>query len=124
MSKHHRQDPNDPIQDFVDLQEHRYDPGYWPSQWATRRRYDPFYKALQNARLSAFYRALLMMLVVLPIEQMFFEEYGATGLKGVLIFGSMVLASFVILWFLIHLAMSRSARRASSVGRSERPGHT
>ena len=114
MSRHSAKDPNEPIEDFVDMQEHRYDPGFWPSQWYKRQRYDPVYNALRKARLSAFYRTLLMMAFVLPIETMFFEEYGPTSGKGAAAYVVLGLGSFFILWWLIHLAMSRSARKASN----------
>ena len=104
-------DPNDPIQDFVDLQEHRYDPGYWPLQWARRARYDPYYKALQKARLSSFYRAVIItpFAVSLPMAILI-------NLQGVLPHAGrwavgLVAVTFVVLWFLIHKSMIRAYGR-------------
>jgi hypothetical protein len=53
-------DPNDPIQDLVDWQEHRYDPGFWASEWYKKGRFDPLTLIWKRANLSSFWRTLLI----------------------------------------------------------------
>ena len=126
MSKHHySDDPNEPIQDFIDWEEHRYDPGYWPQQWYSRGRMDPYYKAMQNAHLSSFYRALLVTPVVGVIPEFIFLR-ADTGLAHPAFWcAGTLLFLFFALWFLIHRSMvrryGREAAEAMEHGRS--PAH-
>jgi hypothetical protein len=55
-----KNEPNDPIQDLVDWQNHRYDPGFWVSEWYKKGRMDPQILMWKRAKLSSFWRALLI----------------------------------------------------------------
>ncbi|HXX34234.1 MAG TPA: hypothetical protein VEM15_07160, partial [Thermodesulfobacteriota bacterium] len=62
MTKQHDTDtdPNQPLQDLIDWEEHRYDPGFWPSEWWKKGRFDPQILIWKRANLSSFWRALLI----------------------------------------------------------------
>jgi len=47
-------------QRFIDYQEHRYDPGYWTTQWYARGRTHPETEAYRKAKLGSFYKTLLI----------------------------------------------------------------
>ena len=57
---HKENDPNDPIQDLIDWQEHRYDPGFWASEWWKKARFDPEILIWKRANLASFWRTLLI----------------------------------------------------------------
>ena len=63
MSKPRRSDPPN-LSDFTDLQEHRYDPGYWPTQWYKKARSNPEIEWYRRANLNNFYKAVLIYAMV------------------------------------------------------------
>ena len=58
--KNHR--PDFDIRDFPDLQDHRYDPGYWPTQWYQKGRSNPEIAWYKQANLGNFLKAVLIFL--------------------------------------------------------------
>jgi hypothetical protein len=51
--KHHRS-PNDPMQDSIDMKEHRYHSGYWVTKWDKKGRLVPFRESMRKTNLSSF----------------------------------------------------------------------
>ncbi|MBZ5537859.1 MAG: hypothetical protein LAO31_18040 [Acidobacteriia bacterium] len=113
MSKHDRHDPNDPIQDLIDYEEHRYDPGYWPTEWARKGRFSPFIMFLRKVRLSSLYRAWLITLVLFQIPLVVLLNL-RHPLRPVLWFASVLVVVFFGLWYFIHRSMARTRNRPAS----------
>jgi len=90
------------------MQEHRYGPGYWPTEWIRKGRLDPFRRSIQEANLSSFYRALALfgLIASLPIGiftnlrgELPYAWIWCALTPGILFFG---------IWYLIHRSMVRS----------------
>jgi hypothetical protein len=113
MSERDRHDPNDPIQDLIDYEEHRYDPGYWPTEWARKARFHPYYTFLRKQRLSSSYRALLMTLVLGQIPFTVLLSLRDPR-RHVLWFASVLVVIFFVLWYFIHRSMQRTHSRPAS----------
>ncbi len=93
------------------MQEHRYDPGYWTTEWTTKGRVAPFQESIRKAQVSSFYRALALC--------------GAIGTIPIGVFSSLryelpyawlwcaltVAGLFFGLWYFIHKAMIRNKVR-------------
>jgi hypothetical protein len=108
MSKRHRSPNDNPIQDFKDMLDHRYDPGYWTTEWVTKGRLDPFRKSIQEAHLSSFYRALALFGLIGPILVGVFVSL-RFDLPRAWLWCTLTLAAlFLGLWYLIHKSMIRN----------------
>lgn len=116
MSEHDpNNNPNDPLQDLIDYEEHRYDPGYWPTEWARKGRFHPLYAAMRKERLSSFYRALLMTLVLgqIPLFSVLLNLRDSLPYAWLWIVAALVVLFFG-LWYLIHRSMVRTNSRPAS----------
>jgi hypothetical protein len=116
--KHH--DSNDPIQDFIDIQEHRYQPGYWIAE-RNKGRLDPFQKSMQKVNLSCFYRTMLIFTVLGMMVTCIFSQFA-----GVMSHPKLWRLIILILLFLgIYLYMRKSMLRYGTVTdeKDERPPH-
>ncbi len=110
MTKRHDKDsdPNDPIQDLIDWEEHGYDPGFWPSEWFKKARFNPAILIWKRANLSSFWGSLLIYPII---------GYVLTGLilhindeiSGVIIIVVNVLV-FSGTWFMLHKWMIKAAK--------------
>ncbi len=121
MSKTRRRNPNDPIQDFVDMQEHRYDPGYWLTEWRTKGRLTPGNVILREANFSSFYRALALMALIGSVPIGVF-----TSVKDELPYAWLwcmltLAALFLGLWILIDRSMKRSKLKKSRAHAANTP---
>jgi hypothetical protein len=87
VSKNKRSEPPH-LSDFTDLQEHRYDPGYWPTQWYKKARPNPAIEWYKRANLNSFYKTVLIYsmlgLPVLTIVMRYRKDipYWQTVLSG------------------------------------------
>ncbi len=90
------------------MQEHRYDPGYWTTEWITKGRLAPFYAIIRKASLSSFYRALALCGVIGSIPIGIFSslrhELPYAWLWCVLTLAAL----FFGFWYFIHKAMIRN----------------
>ncbi len=57
-------DPFDPMRDFEEIENHRYDPGYWVTSWYSSARRAPPYGYISPGNMSAGFRAALLALFV------------------------------------------------------------
>ena len=117
MTKRHNKkiDPNDPIQDLIDWQEHRYDPGFWPSEWYKKGRLDPEVLIWKRANLSSFWRTLLIypfigFVLTGPIMLIPDEIPHA----GIIVIIANVLV-FLGTWFLLHKRMIKAAKNKQGI---------
>jgi hypothetical protein len=121
MSKHHRS-PNDPIQDVIDMQEHQYDPGFWPTEWIRKGRLDPFRKSIREADLSSFYRALALFGLIGTLPIGIFANL-RNELPHAWIWCALTLAMlFLGVWYLIHKSMVHNDSRTDAA-KGKRPSH-
>ncbi len=116
MTKRHDKDsdPNDPIQDLIDWGEHRFDPGFWPSEWWKKARFDPEILIWKRANLSSFWRTLLIypfLAFVLTGPMMYMHE--ETPHAGIIIVAANVFI-FLSTWFLIHKWMMKAEKNKES----------
>ena len=120
MTKRHdkNSDPNDPIQDLIDWQEHRFDPGFWPSQWWKKARFDPQILIWKRANLSSFWRTLLIYPIiafVLTGPIMYIHE--EIPYAGIILITANVLL-FLGTWFLLYKWMIKAAKNNQGIGKS------
>jgi hypothetical protein len=109
--RHHKKsDPNDPIQDLIDWQDHRYDPGFWISEWYKKGRLDPETLIWKRANLSSLWRTLLIYPIiafVLTGPIMFIHE--EIPHAGIIVITVNVLV-FLGTWFLLHKWKIKAAK--------------
>jgi hypothetical protein len=107
-------DRHDPIQDLIDYEEHRYDPGYWTTEWARKGRFSPSSTFLRKQRLSSFYKALLMTLVLgqIPLVILLNLRDSLPHLR--LSVAAALVVVFFGLWYFIHRSMARTHNRPAS----------
>jgi cadmium resistance protein CadD (predicted permease) len=104
------------------MQEHRYDPGYWPTEWIRKGRLDPFRKSIQEANLSSFYRALALFGLIGTIPIGIFSNL-RDELPYAWIWCALTLAAlFLGIWYLIHKSMARNDNRAEAA-KGKLPSH-
>ncbi len=113
MRKKHNKskDRNDPIQDLVDWEEHRYDPGFWPSEWFKKARLDPEIFIWKRANLSSFWRTLLIYPIIGsvltgPIVSLHDEIPHARSI----VIAANILA-FLGTWYMLHKWMVKAAKK-------------
>ena len=114
MSEHDRHDPNDPMQDLIDYEEHRYDPGYWPTEWARKGRFSPFIMFLRKQRLSSLYKALLMTLVLGQIPLVILLNLSDSLPHLRLWVAAALVVVFFALWYFIQRSTMRTHNRPAS----------
>ena len=110
MSHHHRND-DDPIQDFIDLQENRYNRGYWVTEWYSKGRMSPAKKALQRANLSSLSRSLIFTVLIGVVASMAFQSSSAAIPHFAFWFFTAIAAVFFLLWYGIARAMKHSKKK-------------
>lgn len=102
-----KSDPNDPIEDLVDWEHHRYDPGFWPSEWWKKGRFDPEVLIWKRANLSSFWRTVLIYPIIAfvligPI--MFLQK--EISHAGIIVIAANIII-FLGTWLLIHKSMHK-----------------
>jgi hypothetical protein len=107
MSKKHDHDPNNPVQDFVDMQEHRYDPGYWITEWEKKGRLDPFRQSMRKANLSCFNRTILIFAIVGSMVTGIFSQFAGDLSHPKLWCLTILILLFLGIWRYIHKSMVR-----------------
>lgn len=122
MGRKQNDDPNDPIQDFLDWQGHRYDQGYWAYEFQKKGRVEPEIEYYRRANLSSFYRALLIFplvggLTAFPIF-LLHDYYAYPITTGIAI----TIFEFLLVWYLVHKAMlkGRGGSAAESSSRAKK----
>jgi hypothetical protein len=114
MPEQDRHDPNDPIQDLIDYEEHRYDPGYWTREWARKARFSPSSIFLRKQRLSSFYKALLMTLVLGLMPFVILLNLRDSLPHARLYYAAALVVLSFGLWYFIHRSMARTHNRPAS----------
>ncbi len=96
------------IEDFIDLQEHRLDPGYWTTEVYGKGRRFPISKDVLRQHLSSFQRALMIFVLLCPIVIGLFLKFG-NQLQHLWFWGSISLVGlFLGLWLFMHRSMIRN----------------
>jgi hypothetical protein len=109
MSKKDRRDTNNPAQDFIDLQEHRLDPGYWTTEVYGKGRRFPFPKDLLEQHVSSFHRALMIFVLLSPLCIGLFLRLLNDRLSHPWFWCTITLvAVFLGIWYFMHKSMIRN----------------
>jgi hypothetical protein len=108
MRKKRHIDPNDPIRDFIDLQQNRYSEGYWLTEWYKKGRYDPYYKEITNNHYSSLVRALLVLPVPAAFVASILNLYNRPMPFPWGWFVASLIPIFLALWYLLHRSMLRA----------------
>jgi hypothetical protein len=114
MAERDDHDPNDPLQDFIDYEEHRYDPGYWPTEWTRKGRFLPIFAVMRREHLSSLYRALLTTVVLGQISLYVLLNLDDSLLYAWLWYGAALVFVFFGLWYFIHRSMVPTSSRPAS----------
>ncbi len=107
MSKKNHRNLNDTIQEWAEIQDHRYDPGYWTTK-VKGGGLTPLGKRIGGVHFSSFSRALIMFLVLAGVPIGFF-----LNLRDRLPYAGFwcaitVVALFLALWHLTRRSAIRS----------------
>ena len=103
-----KSDPNEPLQDFLDWQKHRYDPGFWITEWVKKGRLDPEVLIYKRANFPSFWRTLLIypfIATVLTGPIMYIHEEIPHATIIVIVANVII---FVGTWLLIHKWMVKA----------------
>ncbi len=87
------------------MQEHRYDPGHWVTQWNSSGRLDPLRESMRKAHFSCFYRTLALFGLIAPFPIRIFVNI-RFSLPHAWIWCTFTLtALFLALWHFIKRSM-------------------
>ena len=106
MSRSHRPRQKDPIQDFMEIQDHRYDPGYWTLK-VKNGGLTPIGKRVGGVQLSPFSRTLaLFVLMGSLVFGLFLKYSGSLRYRWLDCAISLVLV-FLGLWFYVRRSLKK-----------------
>jgi hypothetical protein len=110
MSKRRRHRKSGTIEEFIEIQEHRYDPGYWVTK-VKGGGLTPLGKRVGEVHFSTFSRALIMFVLVASVPIGLFLRLGdRLPYAGYFLAVTLALLFFA-LWYLTGRAIKNSKHR-------------